>query len=96
MGLYAGGAVPQWRHCAGSISPRQLTGVDHVRQRACQILAIVLTAILWSQWQAKLSKDPLGSRSPYLNKILATHWIRTLFINAHAFILLAWALQVVK
>jgi hypothetical protein len=62
----------------------------------CQVLAIVLTAILWGQWQARLSKDPLGSASPYLNKILATHWIRTLLVNAYAFILLAWALQVIK
>ena len=61
---------------------------------ACQILAIVLTAFLWGRWQAKLSKDPLGSRSPYLKKILATHWIRTLLINASALILLAWALQI--
>jgi hypothetical protein len=61
---------------------------------ACQILAIVLTAFLWGRWQAKLSKDPLGSQSPYLKKILATHWIRTLLINASALILLAWALQI--
>jgi hypothetical protein len=60
---------------------------------ACQILAIVLTALFWGRWQAKLSKDPLGSRSPYLQKILATHWIRTLLINASALILLAWALK---
>jgi hypothetical protein len=46
----------------------------------CQILAIVLTAAFWGQWQAKLSKDPRGSGSPYLNRILATHWIRTLLI----------------
>src|SRR5262249_3115626 len=31
----------------------------------CQALAIVLTAILWGQWQARLSKDPLGSRVPH-------------------------------
>jgi ABC-type uncharacterized transport system permease subunit len=61
----------------------------------CQVLALVLTAVLWGQWQAKLSKDPLGSRSQYLTKIIGTHWIRTLLINAHAFILLAWALQVI-
>jgi len=62
----------------------------------CQALAIVLTAILWGQWQAKLSKDPLGSRSPYLTKILATHWLRTLLINADALILLTWAVQVIE
>jgi len=26
--------------------------------------------------RARLSKDPLGARSPYLKKILRTHWIR--------------------
>ena len=62
----------------------------------CQALAIILTAILWGQWQAKLSKDPLGSRSPYLTKILATHWLRTLLINADALILLTWAVQVIE
>ena len=62
---------------------------------SCQVLAIVLTAMLWGQWQAKLAKDPLGSRSQYLTKILETHWMRTLLINAYAFILLAWALQVI-
>jgi hypothetical protein len=62
----------------------------------CQALAIILTAILWGQWQAKLSKDPLGSQSPYLTKILATHWVRTLLINADALILLTWVLQVIE
>ena len=38
-------------------------------------------------------KDPLGSASPYLAKILATHWIRTLLINAYAFILLLWVVK---
>jgi membrane protein YdbS with pleckstrin-like domain len=63
---------------------------------ACQVLAIVLTAMLWGQWQAKLSKDPLGSRSPYLTTILATHWVRTLLINGDAFILLVWTLRVIE
>jgi hypothetical protein len=48
------------------------------------------------QWQAKLAKDPLGSRSPYLTKILATHWVRTLLINTDALILLVWAMQVIE
>jgi hypothetical protein len=59
----------------------------------CQIASHVLTALLWGRWQAKLSKDPLGSASPWLAKILATHWIRTLLINANGFILLAWAIE---
>jgi hypothetical protein len=36
-----------------------------------------------------------GRRSQYLSKILATHWMRTLLINAYAFILLVWALKVI-
>jgi hypothetical protein len=62
---------------------------------ACQILAISLTAVFWGRWQAKLSKDSLGPRSPYLTKILATHWVRTSLINVHAVILLAWVCQTV-
>jgi len=55
----------------------------------CQTASHILTAILWGRWQAKLSKDPLGPASPYLGKTLSTHWIRTLLINAYAFILFA-------
>ena len=61
-----------------------------------QALSLVLTAIFWGQWQAKLSKDPLGSKSPYLTKILRTHWLRTLLINAYALTLLAWVLIVAR
>ena len=59
----------------------------------CQIASLALTALLWGRWQAKLSKDPLGPASPFLVRILSTHWIRTLLINASGFILLAWAIQ---
>ncbi|MGB7957741.1 MAG: hypothetical protein WCF77_02770 [Minisyncoccia bacterium] len=61
-----------------------------------QALSLVLTAIFWGQWQAKLSKDPLGAKSPYLAKILRTHWLRTLLINAYAFTLLAWVIIVAR
>src|SRR5262249_21367153 len=61
----------------------------------CQALAIVVTAILLGQCQAKLAKDSLGSRSGCLTQILATHWVRTLLINADALILLTWAVQVI-
>jgi hypothetical protein len=61
----------------------------------CQALSLVLTAIFWGRWQARLSQDPLGAQSPYLGKILSTHWVRTLLVNAYAFILLAWLLQVI-
>ena len=51
--------------------------------------------VFWGPWQAKLSGAEQGSNSPYLARILqATHWIRTLLINAYAIVLLIWALQV--
>ena len=59
----------------------------------CQSAAHILTAITWGPWQAKLSRDPLGPASPYLAKILATHWLRTLLINANGFVLLAWTID---
>lgn len=59
----------------------------------CQIASLVLTAFLWGPWPAKLSQDPLGSGSPYLTRILSTHWIRTLLINANGFIVLVWAME---
>ena len=60
-----------------------------------QILSHILTALFWGQWQAKLSQDTLGAVSPYLAKILKTHWIRTFLINAYAFMLLYMAVQAV-
>jgi hypothetical protein len=60
---------------------------------ACQVASHLLTAIFWGPWQAKLGKDDRGPASPYLAKILATHWIRTLLINAYGLILLAWAIR---
>lgn len=59
---------------------------------ACQLASHLLTAIFWGPWQVKLSRDDRGPASPYLERILATHWIRTLLINAYAGILLAWAI----
>ncbi len=60
----------------------------------CQALSLVLTALFWGRWQAKLSRDPLGPKSPHLHWILATHWVRTLLINASAVLLLAWTIAV--
>jgi hypothetical protein len=57
----------------------------------CQILSMVLTALFWGQWQGKLALDPLGPKSPYLVKILKTHWVRTTLINVYALLLLVWA-----
>ncbi len=48
---------------------------------ALQFLSHLLTGIFWGPWQAKLSKDESGGTSPYLNKILKTHWIRTALIK---------------
>ncbi len=59
----------------------------------CQLASHTLTAFFWGPWQAKLSKDDRGAASPYLVKILSTHWIRTLLINAYGLILLAWAIR---
>lgn len=61
---------------------------------ACKLGPHILTAALWGPWQAKLSKDDRGAASPYLAKILSTHWIRTLLINVYVLILLAWAIHV--
>ena len=62
----------------------------------CQLLSLLLTALFWGRWQAKLSDDTRGSQSPYLAKILRTHWIRTLLINTSAFILLIWTIRVIR
>jgi hypothetical protein len=45
---------------------------------ACQLASHLLTAIFWGPWQAKLSHDDRGPASPYLERILTTHWLRTL------------------
>ncbi len=60
----------------------------------CQALSIVLTASYWGRWQARLAQDPSGPDSHYLAKILNTHWVRTLLVNANALILLLWAITV--
>ncbi len=59
---------------------------------SCQLLSLVLTVLFWEQWQAKLSGDPLGPRSPYLAKIYRTHWVRASLTTAYAMILLAWVI----
>ncbi|MGA2762989.1 MAG: hypothetical protein ABSG17_06460 [Spirochaetia bacterium] len=56
----------------------------------CQILSLILTGAFWGRWQSHLARDPLGSKSPYLSRILKTHWIRTVLINASGLILLVW------
>src|SRR5437667_4449423 len=60
---------------------------------ACQLASHVLTGAMWGPWQAKLSQDERGASSPYLAKILSTHWIRTFLINANGAIMLAWGIR---
>lgn len=62
---------------------------------SCQLCSHMLTAFFWGPWQAKLSLDQEGSKSPLLRKILKTHWIRTVLINAYAAILFAWTIMVI-
>jgi hypothetical protein len=81
---YAGGLGLIWFHPAGSPA----WGIWGAL--GLQTASAVLTAIFWGRWQAKLSRDPAGPRSPYLAIILRTHWVRTLLINAYAAVLLAW------
>ena len=57
-----------------------------------QFLSLILTALFWGPWQAKLSKDKRGPQSPYLYKFLRTHWLRTALINAYAITLLIWTI----
>ncbi len=61
---------------------------------AAQFLSHFLTVILWGPWQAKLSKDTLGGASPYLAKILNTHWLRTALINIYGLMLLYMTIQI--
>lgn len=81
---YAGGVGLIWVHPAGSPA----WGIWG--NLALQTASAVLTAVSWGPWQAKLSRDPAGPQSPFLAKILRTHWLRTLLINAYAAVLFAW------
>lgn len=62
----------------------------------CQLASLILTMLFWGRWQAKLSQDERGSASPYLTKILASHWIRTALINAAALFLLCAAAEAIR
>jgi hypothetical protein len=85
----SGSVVLTWSHPAGS------PGWAIWGSLGCQVCSHVLTALFWGPWQAGLSRDPSGAKSPLLAKILATHWVRTLLINAYAAIEFIWVLQVV-
>jgi hypothetical protein len=88
LGLMLAGSIGLlWIHPAAS--PAWIAATALV----CQLASHILTAFLWGPWQAKLSRDDRGPASPYLGKILATHWIRTSLINVYGLILLAWAIH---
>ena len=61
---------------------------------ACQLASHILTVVVWGRWQAKLSQDPRGSASPYLARILSTHWVRTALVSGYALVLLIWTIGV--
>lgn len=89
LGLaFAGSIALIWYHPAGS--PAWAIWGNLV----LQVASHALTAIFWGRWQAKLSTDERGPASAYLEKILATHWVRTALINAYGLVLLFWALRV--
>lgn len=83
----AGSVVLIWYH------PNRSPGWALWGNLSSQLLSHLLSGIFWGRWQAKLSKDEQGPNSPYLAKIIATHWIRTLLINAYALMLLACAIR---
>jgi hypothetical protein len=84
---FIGSIILLWYH------PEKISAIGIWAPFALQFLSHFLTVLLWGRWQAKLSKDALGSASPYLDKILKTHWIRTVLINANAIILLYITIQ---
>ena len=85
VGLALSGSVAMvWIHPAGSEAWAIFGNI------ACQVLALALTLAFWGPWQAKLSADERGPESPYLDRILRTHWIRTLLICGSAVLLLIW------
>jgi hypothetical protein len=83
---FAGSVVLVWFHRPGSPSWAIWGNL------ACQLVSHLLTAVMWGPWQARLSRDDAGGRSVYLDRILRTHWIRTLLITAYGGILLGWVL----
>lgn len=87
LGLVLAGSIALvWYH------PQASPGWAIWGNLACQLASHVLTSIYWGRWQARLSKDERGPASPYLAKILATHWIRALLISTYGLILLGWAI----
>lgn len=89
LGLALSGSVALiWYHPVGS------PGWAIWGNLGCQLASLLLTAIFWGPWQAKLSYDSAGPNSVYLDKILRTHWVRTALINFYALIMAGWAIKV--
>ena len=97
--LWSWGLIPVGLEFAGSIGlilfhPEGSPSWAIWGNFACQLTSIVLTVLFWEQWQAKLSRDPLGARSPYLTKIYKTHWVRATLTTTYAILLLAWVILI--
>ena len=65
----AGSVLLAWRH------PDLIPGWAVLANAGCQLLSAILTAVFWGLWQAALGRDPAGPASPYLTRILRTHWL---------------------
>ena len=83
-----GNIVLLWYHPGGSPAWCVWTALS------LQVLSAVLTAVFWGRWQGQLAKDERGPESPYLERILKTHWLRTFLINGYALVYLFWAVKV--
>ena len=89
MGLALAASIALiWHHPSGSPAWLIWSNIG------CQVTSLALTAIFWGRWQGMLVQDDRGPQSPYLTRILATHWIRTLLVNASGFVVLIWAIDV--
>jgi hypothetical protein len=90
--------VPVGLALAGSIGvlwfhPARMSSLPLWIAVLCQVASLALTGGLWGRWQARLSRDERGSESPYLERILRTHWIRTALVTVCALALLTAAVQ---
>lgn len=59
-----------------------------------QLFSHILTGLTFGRWQARIAIEHQGPNSPFLKKILATHWIRTTLVTLNAAALL-WAVLIV-
>ncbi|MBN2151417.1 MAG: hypothetical protein JW839_08230 [Candidatus Lokiarchaeota archaeon] len=99
--LWAWGLIPVGLEFAGSIGllffhPAGSPAWAIWGNFTCQLASAVLTVPFWERWQARLYKDPLGARSPYLAKILKTHWVRASLTTVYAVLLLAWVIIILS